>query len=120
LKLRAISDRIGVWILMLGAVLWAPQPGQAASRSAVLASGLQAAGASALAATQIVNASFEDGSDVGWTDSSALGYDIILIERDLPAGVLPHSGSWAAWLGGDNNELASIEQEVTITTATPS
>jgi hypothetical protein len=28
--------------------------------------------------------------------------------------VTPHSGEWAAWLGGDNNEVAYVRQSVTI------
>jgi hypothetical protein len=91
-------------------VQWALLPGQAASQGTALASGFQAG-----VATQIVNGGFESGDGVGWTEESLLGYDLVVIERDLPDGILPHGGSWAAWLGGDNGEVATLEQEVTVT-----
>ncbi len=60
----------------------------------------------------VQNGGFESG-DVTWLEYSLLGYDLILnASEGLP--VTPHTGSWAAWLGGDNDEFASISQSVTI------
>jgi serine protease len=57
------------------------------------------------------NPGFESGP-VGWTEFSSHGYDLILEKSDLPAD--PHSGNWAAWLAGDDSEVSSIAQNVTI------
>ncbi len=60
----------------------------------------------------IQNGGFESG-DVTWFESSLFGYDLILNAAEgLP--VTPHTGSWASWLGGDNNESAWISQSVSI------
>jgi hypothetical protein len=69
--------------------------------------------------TQIVNGDFESGTGVGWVEYSKLGYPIVVRASDLPQGVAPHSGAWAAWFGGDNSEVAYIEQPLTISAATP-
>jgi hypothetical protein len=58
----------------------------------------------------IQNGDFENGRDGSWTEYSAQGWDLISTDITVPA----HSGSWAAWLGGDNDEIAYIEQQVTI------
>jgi hypothetical protein len=60
------------------------------------------------------NGDFETGPDGAWTEYSVQGWPIIVNATQLAAGVSPHSGSWAAWLGGDYNELASITQTLTI------
>jgi hypothetical protein len=65
----------------------------------------------------IVNGDFENGS-TGWTEYSTHGYQII-INSSFPGGVTPHGGSWAAWLGGDYNDISYIQQQVTISGATP-
>jgi len=50
---------------------------------------------------RVVNGDFEQGA-VGWQQSSAYPGDLIL---DLVALALrPHSGQWAAWLGGENKQ----------------
>jgi hypothetical protein len=68
---------------------------------------------------QIVNGDFEAGP-TGWTESSTLGYDIIVDSSVLvAAGVTPHSGNWAAWLGGGLNEISSLEQQVTVGASEP-
>jgi hypothetical protein len=59
----------------------------------------------------IANGDFEAGS-AGWTEYSSNGYDLILSDSILP--VAPHSGHWAVWLGGADNETAYVEQQVTI------
>ncbi len=65
----------------------------------------------------LANGDFEQGP-AGWTESSSGGFDLIvneLAQGDVP----PHSGNWAAWLGGANNELSIISQQVTIPTNSP-
>jgi len=64
-----------------------------------------------------VNGDFEAGP-TGWTESSTHGYDLILSTANL-AGMVPHSGNWAVWLGGDNNEESVISQQVTVPTGSP-
>ena len=65
----------------------------------------------------IVNGDFESGR-IGWTEDSSHDWPIIM-DSGFPAGVTPHSGSWAAWLGGDNDETAYIQQQVTISAGAP-
>lgn len=62
------------------------------------------------------NGNFEAGRS-GWTESSALGYEIIV--TSFPGSVRPHGGAWAAWLGGDDNETSAISQQVTIPANAP-
>ncbi|HRQ41279.1 MAG TPA: S8 family serine peptidase [Chloroflexota bacterium] len=65
----------------------------------------------------IVNPGFESGP-TGWTEYSTHGWDLIL-NSGFPPGVTPHNGSWAVWLGGDTNEVAYIQQSVTVPAGTP-
>jgi thermitase len=65
----------------------------------------------------IENGDFEAGS-MSWTEFSSNGYDLIL-PGGFPEGVAPHSGSWAVWLGGDHNETAYIEQQVSVPVGRP-
>jgi secreted trypsin-like serine protease len=68
-------------------------------------------------ATQsLVNGNFEAGP-TGWTQYSLQGWDIIYHVDDLL--VNPRSGQWAAWLGGDDNEVSFLQQLVTVPQATP-
>lgn len=65
----------------------------------------------------LLNGNFEAGA-TGWTESSAQGWRIIVNSNevdDLPT----HSGIWVAWLGGDDNEIAYIQQEVTVSPDRP-
>lgn len=55
----------------------------------------------------IVNGDFEAGP-TGWQQYSAQGYTIILSSSFLP--VTPHSGVWAAWLGGAYDESSLLLQ----------
>ena len=64
----------------------------------------------------LLNPGFESGS-TGWTEYSAHGWDIIT--TSLATGVTPHGGSWAVWLGGDDDDISYVQQTVTIPTATP-
>jgi len=59
----------------------------------------------------IPNGNFESGN-TAWGEYSELGYEIIT--KAFPAGVLPHNGSYAAWLGGADNELSLIVQRLPI------
>ncbi|MCO5242955.1 MAG: immune inhibitor A [Anaerolineae bacterium] len=60
------------------------------------------------------NGGFEQGANVGWSEHSAQGWRIVM--NSFPAGLTPHGGSWAAWLGGDDNEVSTIVQRVTVPT----
>jgi hypothetical protein len=64
----------------------------------------------ALSSGGVANGDFENGRDGSWEEFSFWGYDIIT--NALP--VAAHSGTWAAWLGGDNYELSYISQTVAI------
>lgn len=57
--------------------------------------------------TFIRNGDFENGSDGNWIESSSTGYTLIV--QDL-SGATPHSGTWAAWLGGARDETSSLRQ----------
>jgi hypothetical protein len=63
----------------------------------------------------VVNGSFEAGR-TGWMEYQDPFLDFPLIVRDdeLPAAIDPYDGVWAAWLGGDSEWSAWIEQEVTL------
>jgi hypothetical protein len=65
----------------------------------------------------LINGDFEQGWEVGWEEYSTHGWAIILPFQYLPEA--PHSGNWAAWLGGDNEELSLVAQEVTIQSGAP-
>jgi hypothetical protein len=62
------------------------------------------------------NGDFEQGPVI-WTQYSSNGWD--LIYQDLPAGVFPHDGTWAAWLGGDYAETSYIEQQIFVSSDLP-
>jgi multiple sugar transport system substrate-binding protein len=62
-------------------------------------------------ATGIVNGNFESGS-TGWTEYSFQGYPIIT--TSFPGSVTAHSGSYAAWLGGSDNENNYVQQQIII------
>lgn len=59
----------------------------------------------------VINGDFESGR-TGWVEYSYQGWSLIFHKDDLP--VTPHSGNWAAWIGGDNNEIAYISQTISI------
>lgn len=62
----------------------------------------------------IANGDFENGQDGSWQEYSAHGWDIIVDTSTLPT--TPHSGSFAAWLGGDYDDVSYISQAVTMPT----
>jgi hypothetical protein len=59
----------------------------------------------------IVNGDFESGP-TGWTEFSLNGWPLIV--DSFPSIITPRSGSWLAWLGGDEDEVSYIEQQVTL------
>jgi thermitase len=63
------------------------------------------------------NGDFEAGPTI-WSWYSTHGWDII-INHGFPGYVTPHGGSWAAWLGGDYDDVSYVEQRVTVPAATP-
>lgn len=65
-----------------------------------------------LSITGIANPNFENGK-TDWVEYSSHGWDLIL-NSGFPGTVTPHSGSWAAWLGGDFNDVSYIQQQVTV------
>jgi hypothetical protein len=66
----------------------------------------------------LVNGNFESGS-TGWTEHSYQGYALILPGSSLPGGVTPHGGNWVAWLGGADNEISYVRQQVTVPVGSP-
>ncbi len=66
--------------------------------------------------TPISNGNFESGLDY-WSTYSAKGR--VVIANTFPNTVTAHSGSWAAWLGGDNEESAYIQRQLLVPSSTP-
>jgi hypothetical protein len=64
----------------------------------------------------VPNGDFESGSTI-WNEFSTNSRNLILNENNLP--VAPHSASWAAWLGGANDDISYIEQTLTIPAGSP-
>jgi uncharacterized repeat protein (TIGR01451 family) len=65
----------------------------------------------------IANGDFEQGH-VAWTEFSSHGWDII--SNAFPGTVTPHSGAWASWLGGEYDDISSLQQQVAIPAGQPS
>lgn len=65
----------------------------------------------------LANGDFELGP-VAWQESSQQ-HSTLITERPALGRVEPHSGVWAVWLGGVENEVAALTQRVTITAAQP-
>jgi hypothetical protein len=65
----------------------------------------------------IQNWNFEQGR-VAWTEFSTHNW-LLILNKGLPVGVAPYSGTWAVWLGGDFNDISYIEQSVSIPVWTP-
>jgi thermitase len=66
--------------------------------------------------TTIPNGDFESGLD-DWSTHSAKGR--VVIANTFAGGVTAHSGNWAAWLGGDNDESAYIQRQLLVPGSTP-
>lgn len=58
------------------------------------------------------NGDFEAGTTV-WQESSSKSLRLIL-RRDELEGMEPHSGEWAAWLGGQVAESSILSQQLTV------
>jgi hypothetical protein len=66
------------------------------------------------------NGGFEQGAATAWITQSASGSDaLIYMDADLLDGTSPHTGDWAAWLGGRNNENAILRQTVLVPASAP-
>ncbi|MCA9867615.1 MAG: trypsin-like serine protease [Anaerolineae bacterium] len=65
-------------------------------------------------ATPLVNGNFEQGPGKGWSEYSSNGFGLITNDFESNTDVSAHSGSWAAWLGGLNDETSILGQEVTV------
>jgi serine protease len=63
------------------------------------------------------NSGFESGGNC-WIQYSRQNYPAIY-NSGFPTGIAPRSGSYAAWLGGDNEELIYIQQIVRVNSGTP-
>ncbi|MCB8986530.1 MAG: S8 family peptidase [Ardenticatenaceae bacterium] len=66
--------------------------------------------------TTIVNPGFESGA-TGWTEFSTHGWDVIV--NSFTGSVTAHGGTWAAWLGGDYDDISYVQQQVTVPASTP-
>lgn len=66
----------------------------------------------------LVNGDFEQGAGVGWSESSTHNY-LLVFNDDVLSGLVAHSGTWLGWLGGDNSEVATLQQQVTVPAAAP-
>jgi hypothetical protein len=73
-------------------------------------------GGSTTSCSNFVNGNLEGGA-TGWTTYSSHGWQIIT--TSFPGSLTPHSGSWAAWLGGDYNDISYIRQQVTVSPGCP-
>jgi hypothetical protein len=67
--------------------------------------------------TPLVNGNFESGA-TGWTQYSQHGWPII-INSGFPGSVTPHGGSWAAWLGGELDDISYVQQSVGVSSGAP-
>jgi serine protease len=63
------------------------------------------------AASELKNGNFESGA-TDWTQYSTHGWPVIV--TSFPGGITPHGGSWAAWLGGDDDDISYIQQQVSV------
>jgi len=60
----------------------------------------------------VCNGGFEQGGTC-WTQFSTHGWTLI-VNSGFPGGITPRTGSWAAWLGGDYNDISYVQQQVTV------
>jgi hypothetical protein len=61
----------------------------------------------------LVNGNFEAGS-TAWVESSRRGLKIICANGACGSNPAPADGTWLAWLGGANNETASLTQNISL------
>lgn len=69
----------------------------------------------------LVNGDFEAGADAGWTEYSSNNFHIVLNDFDINGKIVlyPHSGIWAAWLGGFEDETSILAQQLTVNAGAP-
>lgn len=65
----------------------------------------------------LANGNFEGGK-TGWAVSSTHNLNIIT-QSFAPNNVPIHGGGWGAWLGGQNSETTTLQQQVTIPANAP-
>ncbi|HTP07433.1 MAG TPA: hypothetical protein VMP08_04235 [Anaerolineae bacterium] len=66
----------------------------------------------------LANGNFESGA-TGWTEYSLHGWPIILSAGNFPGTITPHGGSWAAWLGGEYDDISYVQQSVGVQASAP-
>ena len=59
------------------------------------------------------NGDFESGRDGTWLESSSNGYTLVMTPVE-GLEITPHSGSWAAWLGGADFEISVLTQKIKV------
>ena len=64
----------------------------------------------------VLNGNFESGPTF-WTEYSSHAWPIIV--NSFPTGITPHSGSYAAWLGGAYDDTSYVQQQVTLSASAP-
>lgn len=64
----------------------------------------------------IFNAGFESGH-TAWTEYSTHGWYLITQSSSITPS--PHGGSWLVWLGGDDDEISYIQQQVGVPAGSP-
>lgn len=75
-------------------------------------------GATVTVTKSLPNGDFESGPAI-WTEASLNGWNLILDSISFPVPILPYEGDWGVWLGGDHDEIAYSQQEVTVPTGSP-
>lgn len=71
--------------------------------------------------SSIINGNFEQGA-TGWSQFSTHGWPVIiedLEDNSFPGNVAPRSGTWAVWLGGANDDLSYIGQQIIVPAGAP-
>ncbi|MBI5566620.1 MAG: hypothetical protein HY870_17090, partial [Chloroflexi bacterium] len=63
------------------------------------------------------NANFDSGH-VAWTEDSSNSFDLLYQENTGGAPASAHTSPWLAWLGGANNEVSDLSQQLTVPTGT--
>jgi hypothetical protein len=68
----------------------------------------------------IKNGDFEQGANGVWTEVSTSfgGTGSLILNQDaLPAGLAPHSGNYAVWMGGAYDEESTLSQSVVLSSS---
>ena len=69
------------------------------------------------AATTCTDLARDGGFEAGgtqWTQSSARDFDLICTQTSCGQTIAPQSGARMAWLGGDQNETATLRQDIAL------